>query len=111
MFQAEASYRRHPGAQRVHHGARVALPSGAAPRRYRTVPTHFRSPGMTIFLLASAALLLTTLAVVTWPLLRARGAGRSLRREVDVAGRQLRQLEALHAGGALTNEQFAQSRT
>jgi cytochrome c-type biogenesis protein CcmH len=66
---------------------------------------------MTIFLLASAALLLTTLAVVTWPLLRARGAGRSLRREVDVAGRQLRQLEALHAGGALTNEQFAQSRT
>ena len=66
---------------------------------------------MTIFLLASAGLLLVALAVLTWPLLHAPGSGRALRREVDVAGRQLRQLQELHAGGALTHEQFVQSRT
>jgi len=66
---------------------------------------------MTIFLLASAGLLLAALAVLTWPLLRAPASGRALRREVDVAGRQLRQLKELHAGGALTHEQFVQSRS
>ena len=65
---------------------------------------------MTIFLLASALLLATAVVIVTWPLWRRQGTGAPLHREVDVMGRQLRQLKELHAGGALTDEQFVASR-
>ena len=66
---------------------------------------------MTTFLFASAALLLAALGILTWPLLRrSGGAARGLRREVDLAARQLRQLEELQTSGALTGEQFAASR-
>lgn len=65
---------------------------------------------MTMFLLASAFLVLTALAVVTWPLWRRHGVGTPLHRNVDVMGRQLRQLKELHASGALTDEQFTASR-
>jgi cytochrome c-type biogenesis protein CcmH len=65
---------------------------------------------MTIFLLASAFLLVTALAVMTWPFWRGRGTSATLQRDVDVMGRQLRQLKELHAGGALSDEQFAASK-
>jgi len=65
---------------------------------------------MTIFLLASALLLATALGVVTWPLWARRGGGAPLQRDVHVMGRQLRQLRELHAGGALSDEQFAASK-
>ena len=65
---------------------------------------------MTLFLLASALLLVTAVAIVTWPVWRRPGSGTPLQRDVDVMGRQLRQLRQLHAGGALTDEQFAASK-
>ena len=65
---------------------------------------------MTLFLLASALLLVTAVAIVTWPVWRRPGTGISLQRDVDVMGRQLRQLKQLHAGGALTDEQFVASK-
>jgi cytochrome c-type biogenesis protein CcmH len=66
---------------------------------------------MTTFLLASAVLLLAAVTVVTWPLWRRRGERAALHHQVDVMGRQLRQLQELHAGGALDDEQFASSRS
>jgi cytochrome c-type biogenesis protein CcmH len=65
---------------------------------------------VTIFLLASSLLIATAVAVVTWPMWRARRAGRTLGRDVAVMGRQMHQLRELHAGGALSDEQFAASR-
>ncbi len=65
---------------------------------------------MTLFLLASALLLVTAVAIVTWPVWRRPGSGIPLHRDVDVMGRQLRQLRQLHAGGALTDEQFVASK-
>lgn len=67
---------------------------------------------MTAFLCLATLLLLVGAGVLTrglWPLAARRGAS-GLGREVEALRLQLRQLSALHAGGALTDDQFAASR-
>lgn len=63
---------------------------------------------MTIFLLVATGLVLTALAIVTWPLWRR--PGNALARDVAAMRRQLQQVRELHGGGALTDDQFAESR-
>jgi cytochrome c-type biogenesis protein CcmH len=76
----------------------------------RVLQSQPRTAGMTIFLLASSMLIVTALVVVTWPLWRWKRASDTARRDVDVVGRLMHQLKDLHAGGALTDEQFAASK-
>jgi cytochrome c-type biogenesis protein CcmH len=67
---------------------------------------------MTQFLCIAALLFAVAAALLARPLWWRAGTRRSaaLTRDVDALGVQLRQLGALHAAGALTDEQFAQSK-
>jgi cytochrome c-type biogenesis protein CcmH len=67
---------------------------------------------LTTFVLAAAALVLAGLAVLTRPLWwRGRGDAAGDTPEMAEAREQLRQLDALRAGGALTDAQVGEART
>jgi cytochrome c-type biogenesis protein CcmH len=63
---------------------------------------------MTLFLCLAAALFVIAVGTLLRPLSR---GGDAIGREVDALREQLRQITGLHAAGALTDEQFASSRS